>query len=72
MIAGVAAGIYSSLAEAAKALIQLDEEIAPNPDWVPRYDKLAALFDELYEDAAPYYQQLDRYAAQFGEEGARS
>jgi xylulokinase len=64
MIAGVAAGIYGSLAEAAKTLIHLDEEIAPNPDWVPRYEKLAALFDELYEDAGPYYQKLDEYAAQ--------
>ncbi|HEX6565240.1 MAG TPA: FGGY family carbohydrate kinase [Chthoniobacterales bacterium] len=72
MIAGVAAGIYGSLAEAAKALIHLDEEIAPNPDWVPRYEKLARLFDELYENAGPYYQELDVYAAQFGGEGDRS
>jgi xylulokinase len=74
MMAGVAAGIYGSLAEAAKTLIHLDEEIAPNPDWVPGYEKLATLFDELYENAEPYYRQLDEYAAQFvgEEEGARS
>src|ERR1700747_3759913 len=40
MIAGAAAGIYPSLADASKRLIQLDEEIAPNPDWAPRYEKL--------------------------------
>jgi hypothetical protein len=54
------------LSEATNKLIQLDEEIAPNPDWVPRYEQLAALFDEIYEDAAPYYQKLDEYAAEFG------
>ena len=64
MIAGVAAGVYSSLADATNKLIQLDEEIVPNPHWVPRYEKLAALFDQIYEDAAPYYQKLDEYAAQ--------
>jgi xylulokinase len=65
MIAGVAAGVYPNLAEAAKKLIHLDQEILPNPDWVPRYEKLAALFDQIYEDAGPYYQKLDDYAAQF-------
>jgi xylulokinase len=65
MIAGVAAGVYPNLAEAAKKLIQLDQEILPNPDWVPRYEKLAALFDQIYEDAGPYYQKLDDYADQF-------
>jgi xylulokinase len=66
MIAGTAAGIYPTLADASKRLIQLDEEIVPNPDWVPRYEKLAELFNQIYEDAGPYYQTLDEYAARFG------
>jgi sugar (pentulose or hexulose) kinase len=66
MIAGTAAGIYPSLAEASKRLIQLDDEIVPNPDWVPRYKKLAELFDQIYNDAGPYYERLDGYAAEFG------
>jgi xylulokinase len=66
MIAGTAAGIYPSLGEASKRLIQLDEEILPNPDWVPRYEKLAALFDQIYNDASPYYQKLDEYTKAFG------
>jgi xylulokinase len=66
MIAGTATGIYPSLAAASKRLIQLDEEIVPNPDWVPRYEKLAALFDEIYRNAGPYYEKLDKYAAEFG------
>ena len=61
MIAGAASGVYSTLADAAKELIQLDEEILPNPEWVARYEKLADLFDQIYEDAAPYYQKLDAY-----------
>jgi xylulokinase len=65
MIAGVAAGVYSTLADATKKLVRLDEEILPNPDWVPRYQKLAELFDQIYDDAAPYYQLLDEYTAQF-------
>jgi ribulose kinase len=70
MIAGTAAGIYPSLAEASKRLIQLDDEIVPNPDWVPRYEKLAALFDEIYRDAGPYYEKLDKYTAEFGAAGS--
>jgi xylulokinase len=65
MIAGTAAGIYPSLSQATKQLIQLDEEIVPNPDWVPRYEKLGRLFDQIYEDAAPYYQSLEEYSATF-------
>jgi xylulokinase len=67
MIAGTAVGIYPSLAEASKRLIQLDQEIVPNPDWVPRYEKLAELFNEIYEDAGPYYQKLDEYAGRFAQ-----
>jgi ribulose kinase len=67
MIAGTAAGIYPSLADAAKHLIQLDQEIIPNPDWVPRYERLAQLFDQIYEDAGPYYRKLDEYAAEFND-----
>jgi Sugar (pentulose and hexulose) kinases len=63
MIAGTAAGIYPTLADASKRLIQLDEEIVPNPDWVPGYEKLGELFDQIYEDAGTYYEKLDQYAA---------
>ena len=66
MIAGTAVGIYPSLSDASKRLIQLDEEIVPNPDWVPRYAKLAELFDQIYDEAGPYYRKLDEYAADFG------
>jgi xylulokinase len=65
MIAGTAVGIYPSLAEASKQLIQLDEEIVPNPDWVPRYEELGELFNEIYEDAGPYYRKLDEYARRY-------
>jgi xylulokinase len=72
MMAGTAIGLYPSLVDASKLLIRLDEEIMPNSDWVPRYEKLAELFDQIYEDAAPYYRRLDEYVAEFGAEGARS
>ena len=65
MIAGTAVGVYPSLAEATKRLIHIAEEILPNPAWVSRYEKLGELFDQIYEDAAPYYQKLDEYAAAF-------
>jgi xylulokinase len=67
MIAGTAVGIYPSLVDASNRLIQLDDEIVPNPDWVPRYEKLAELFDQIYNDAGPYYRKLDEYAAKFNE-----
>jgi xylulokinase len=66
MIAGTAVGIYPSLADASERLIRLDEEIVPNPDWVPRYEKLGELFDQIYQDAEPYYRKLDEYVAHFG------
>ena len=65
MIAGTAVGIYPSLGEASRQLVQLESEITPNSDWVPRYEKLGQLFDQIYNDAAPYYQKLDDYAMTF-------
>ena len=65
MIAGTAIGVYPSLAEASRRLVQLESEITPNSDWVPRYEKLGQLFDQIYNDAAPYYQKLDDYAVAF-------
>ena len=65
MIAGTSVGIYSSLTEASERLIHIDKEIQPNPAWVSRYEKLGELFDQIYEDAAPYYRMLDKYEARF-------
>jgi xylulokinase len=65
MIAGTSVGVYSSLTEASERLIHIDKEIQPNPAWVSRYEKLGELFDQIYEDAAPYYGMLDKYEARF-------
>jgi xylulokinase len=70
MIAGTSIGVYPSLTSAAERLIQLDEEILPNQAWVSRYEKLSELFDQIYEDAAPYYRKLDEYAGAFLTPGA--
>jgi xylulokinase len=66
MIAGTAVGVYPSLTEASKRLVRLDQEILPNSEWVPRYRKLAELFNQIYEEAGPYYRKLDEYEATFG------
>src|SRR5258706_477608 len=47
MLAGFAAGFFSSLESARSDLVRYEGEILPNPAWSDRYQKLQSLFDDL-------------------------
>jgi xylulokinase len=47
-LAGLGAGLFASLSDATAKLVHYDSEVLPNPDWVDRYQRMQALFDDLY------------------------
>jgi xylulokinase len=48
MLAGAAAGVYSSVHEASEALIHVKERFEPNPEVTPRYDERYHLYKQVY------------------------
>ena len=59
MLAGVGAGIFSSLEEAAQRLVRYDAEIQPNPAWSERYERMGAFFNRAYEQSESYWNEMD-------------
>jgi xylulokinase len=58
-LALTALGEYASAADAADALVRVEEEIAPDPAWQRRYDAMAPLFERLYRHSQAFYDDLD-------------
>ena len=48
LLAGMAAGIFSSAAEAAEEMLQLDRRFDPNPQRMALYEERYALYQEVY------------------------
>ncbi len=59
-LAAVAMGEFPSPEVAADALVRFQEEIAPDPAWQERYDRMAPIFDRLYHHSQAFYDDLDR------------
>jgi xylulokinase len=59
MLAGFAAGFFSSLESARSDLVRYEGEILPNPAWSDRYQKLQSLFDDLYQSSAKFWDRLE-------------
>jgi xylulokinase len=53
MLAGVAAGKYASLCEAAEQLVRLTETIAPDPGLAESYSAQQRQYRLLYSSLAP-------------------
>jgi xylulokinase len=60
MLAGVGAGIFSSLEDAVRRLVRYDTEIQPNPAWSERYERMGAFFNRVYEHSESYWDDLDQ------------
>jgi xylulokinase len=60
MLAGVGAGIFSSLEDAVQRLVRYDAEIQPNPAWSDRYERMGAFFNRVYEHSESYWDELDQ------------
>jgi len=61
-IVWTALGDHPSPQAAADALVQFEEEIAPDPVWQERYDAMFPIFDRLYLQGQAFYDDLDRLA----------
>lgn len=59
ILAGFAAGIFSSLESACSQLVRYEHEIFPNPAWSDRYQKLQSLFDDLYQSSEKFWDRLE-------------
>ena len=59
MLAGFAAGFFSSLESARSDLVRYEGEILPNPAWSDRYQKLQSLFDDLYQSSQKFWDRLE-------------
>jgi xylulokinase len=60
MLGGVTAGLFSNLHEAVSKLVRYNREILPNPEWVDRYQRMQALFNDLYESSEQFWDRLDQ------------
>ena len=53
-----AAGDRADL-KAAGAMVRMAEEIAPDPSWAERYDRMMPIYARLYAAAQGFYDDLD-------------
>jgi xylulokinase len=59
MLAGLAVGLFSDLESAGSQQVRYEGEIAPNPAWSERYQKMQSLFDDLYQSSQKFWDRLD-------------
>jgi xylulokinase len=59
ILAGFAAGFFSSLESACSDLVRYEGEILPNPSWSERYEKMQLLFDDLYQSSEKFWDRLE-------------
>lgn len=59
MLAGLAVGLFSSLESVGSELVRYEGEIAPNPAWSERYQKMRSLFDDLYQSSQRFWDRLE-------------
>jgi len=59
MLAGFAAGFFSSLESAQSDLVRYEGEVLPNPAWSDRYRKMQSLFNDLYQSSEKFWDRLD-------------
>ncbi|WP_407976543.1 FGGY-family carbohydrate kinase [Brucella pseudogrignonensis] len=60
IMTAAAMGRYSSVEDAADALVQYSTEIKPNPQWSEIYAPMQAFFEKLYAHSQSLYDDLDR------------
>ena len=59
MLAGLAAGFFTSLESARADLVRYEGEILPNPRWSERYQKMQSVFDDLYQSSEKFWDRLE-------------
>jgi xylulokinase len=64
----VAMGQFSTLADAVDAFVRYDKEIAPEPAWQEKYQRMQPIFDRLYFAGQAFYDDLDALAGPYSGE----
>ncbi|BCL73323.1 pentose kinase [Vibrio nigripulchritudo] len=59
-IAATATGQFDSLSQAARQLVQFEKEIAPDPSWKARYDRMYPVFNQIKDATSGLYTALDQ------------
>jgi xylulokinase len=63
ILMAAATGAAPDLATAARRMVRLGAEVAPDPAAADRYDAMMPLYADLYRAAQPFYGRLDRLSA---------
>jgi xylulokinase len=64
LLAGVAAGVYLSFDAAWRGIERREHEIAPEPEWVERYDQLRrSVFADIPARLKPTNQAIAKFSA---------
>lgn len=59
IIAGVGVGLFSSFAQGVNRTVSVEQEFMPDPRLHEHYLRCFELFEQLYRQAQPLYEQLD-------------
>ncbi len=62
-MAATALSHYGTLAAAVAACVRYQAEIPPDPAWSDRYARMQPIFDKIYQQSQPLYDDLDRLNA---------
>jgi xylulokinase len=60
ILAGVGAGIFSSIDDAVRQLVRYDAEIQPDPSCSERYERMATFFNRVYSQSETYWNEIER------------
>ncbi len=63
ILANVATGRFPDPASGADRFVRFAEEVAPDPAWAERYDRMQPVFNRIHSNGWDYYDELDRLAA---------
>jgi xylulokinase len=59
MVAGIAVGLFPNLKSIGSEMVRYEDEIAPNPAWSERYQRMESLFYDLYESSEKFWDRLE-------------
>ena len=55
-----ATGKFANLRSASRHMVQLGDQINPNPEWCDLYDRMMPIYSDLYHTSQQFYDRIDR------------
>ena len=59
MLAGVAAGAFSSFAESVERCVRIEQVVKPDPENFKIYEKQFTLYKQIHDALAPVYHAME-------------